>query len=102
MSAVSLKDTSAGNVVQAYLIGILAHKCGSVAILSDNGTEFKNKVLNEVCDQSGAKRLFANPFHTQGNTKVEKVHNFLKMTLTVFLDKSNPKWNESPICLLLL
>ena len=57
-------------VVQAYLSGILTHKGKSVAILSDNVTEFENKVLNEACDQLGIKRLFSNPFHPQGNAKV--------------------------------
>ena len=47
---VSMKEKSAENVVQAYLFGVLAHRSGSVAILSYNGTEFKNRVLNEVCD----------------------------------------------------
>ena len=36
-----MKDKSAENVIQAPLSGVLAHKCGSAAILSDNGTEFK-------------------------------------------------------------
>ena len=49
--AVQMKETSAENVVQAYLSGILAHKRGSVAILSDNGTELKIKALNETCDK---------------------------------------------------
>ena len=44
MFAVLMKDKSAENVVQVYLSGILAHKDASVPILSDNGTEFKNKV----------------------------------------------------------
>ena len=74
--AIQMKETSAKNVVQAYLSGILAHKGRSIAILSDNGTEFKSKVLNEVCDQPGIKRLFSNPFHAQGNSKVENVHLF--------------------------
>ena len=65
-----MKKKSAENVVQAYLSGILAHKDGSVAILSENGTEFKNKDLNEVCDQLSMKRLFSNPFHPQGNAKM--------------------------------
>ena len=65
-----------------------------MTILSDSGTEFKNKVLNEVCDQLGIRRLFFNPFHPQGNVKVENVHNFLKRSLTKFLDKSNLKWDE--------
>ena len=43
---IQMKKTSAENIVQAYLSCILAHKGGSVAILSDNGTEFKNKELN--------------------------------------------------------
>ena len=81
MLAVLMKETSAENVVQAYLSSLLlAHKGGSVAILSDNGTEFKNKVLNEVCDKLGIKRLPSNPFHPQGNTKVENVHNIPNKT----------------------
>ena len=54
-----MKGNSAENIVQAYLSGILANKCESVAMLSDNGTGFKNKVLNEVCDQLGIKGYFA-------------------------------------------
>ena len=42
MCAILMKAKSAENVIQAYLCGILADKCRSVAILSDNGTEFKN------------------------------------------------------------
>ena len=58
-----MKEQSAENVVQAYLSGILAYKGESVAILTDNGTEFKNKVLNEECDHLGIKQLFSNLFH---------------------------------------
>ena len=42
--AILIKEKSAENEVQAYLSGILIHKGGSVAKLSDNGTEFKNEV----------------------------------------------------------
>ena len=73
---------SVKNVVQAYLSGILTNNGESVAILSVNTTEFKNQVLNEVCDQLGIKRLSANQFHPQDNAKVENVHNFLKRALT--------------------
>ena len=73
---ISMKEKSAENVAQAYLSGILAHKGGSVAILSDNSTELKYKVLNEACNQLGIERLFSNPFHPQGNSRVQNVHNF--------------------------
>ena len=63
MFVVLMKEKSAENVIQACFSGILAKKGGSVAILPDNGTEFKNKVVNEACDQLRIKRLFSNPFH---------------------------------------
>ena len=65
-----------------------------MAILSDNGTEVKNKVLNDLCDQLCIKRLFSNPFNPQGNEKVENVHNFLQRTFTKLLDNSSLKWDE--------
>ena len=49
------------------------------------------KVLNEACDQLSIKGLFSNPFYPQGNAKVENVNNFLKRTLTKFLDNINLK-----------
>ena len=53
--AIPMKEKSAENVVQPYLSGILAHKGRRVAILSNNGTEFKNGILNEACSQLGIK-----------------------------------------------
>ena len=73
-----MREKSAENAMQANISDISAHKGGSVAILSDSGTEFKNKVLNEMCDQLGIMRLFSNPFHLQDNSRIENVHNFLK------------------------
>ena len=45
-----------------------------MAIVSYNSTEFKNEVLNDACDEIGIKMLYFNPFHPQGNAKVENVH----------------------------
>ena len=42
----------------------------------------------------GTERLFTNPFHPQGNAKVENIHSFIKRTLTKFLDSSNLEWDE--------
>ena len=42
-----MKKRSAENVVQAYLSGIFTNKGGSIATLSDNGTDSK-KVLTDI------------------------------------------------------
>ena len=91
---ISMKEKTAENVVQASLSGILAHKGRSVAIPSDTGTESKNKDLNESCNQLGIKRLFSNLFHPQGNARVENVNNFLKWTVTKFLESTDLQWDE--------
>ena len=72
---------------------------------SDNGTEFKNTTLNDAWNQLGIKRIFSNPFHSQGNSGIKDVHNLLKRTLTKFLESSdngtefknttlNDAWNQ--------
>ena len=96
--AVPMKEKSVENVVQAYLSNILAQKDGSMAILHDNGTEVKNKMLNEVCHQLGIKRLFANLFHPQDKAKVKNVHTLIKRTLTKFFDNSSLECHELLPC----
>ena len=89
-----MKEMSAENVLQAYLSEIFAHKWTSIAILSDNGTEFKNTALNEACKQCGIKRLFSNLSHLQGNSRIKNMHNFLKKTFIKFLESSDLEWDE--------
>ena len=39
-------------------------------ILSDNGTEFKNSLLDQVLQQLGIDRIFSAPYHPQSNGKL--------------------------------
>ena len=57
MFSILMKEIFVKNVFlfQAYFPGILGHKGRSVDILSESGTEFKNKVLNYVYYQIGIK-----------------------------------------------
>ena len=89
--AILMKEKSAENV-QSYLSAIFAHKGGSIAIC-DNGIGFKNAVLTYACEQLGIK-LYWNPFHPQGNFRIQNVYSFHKRTLNKFLDSSNLEWDE--------
>ena len=84
--AIPMKEMSAENAVQAYLSGLFTHKGGSIAILNVNGTEFKNTVLNEACEQLVIKRLFSNMFQPK---PTKELHNFPKRTLIKFLGSSD-------------
>ena len=61
-----LKTKSAEDVIQAYIDRIYCQFGGSEKVLMDNGTEFKNKLINEVCEQLGVKhKIYSPPYRPQ-------------------------------------
>ena len=55
MVAIPIKDESASTVCDAYRAHIYCTFGGSARILTDNGTEFKNKQMDELCKQLDIK-----------------------------------------------
>ena len=67
---------------------------GSRKILSDNGSEFKNKLFTSVANKLGVEhKIFSPPFHPQSNGRIEGFHHFLKACLAKHVTKSK-QWNE--------
>ena len=60
-------DTIVANLINQYL---LVHMC-PMYILSDNGTEFKNKLMDQVLQQLGIDRIFSAPYHPQSNGELK-------------------------------
>ena len=52
---------------------------GSLKILSDKGTEFKNKLMEEVSKELGVEyKVYSPPYRPQSNGRIESFHYFLK------------------------
>ena len=48
-------------------------------MLSDNGTEFKNKIFEQVAKELGLEyKLYTPPYHPASNGRIEGFHAFLK------------------------
>ena len=76
---VPLKSKQAGEVIQAYIDNVYAKFGGSLKILSDNGTEFKNKLFEEL----GVKhKIYTAPYRPSSNGRIEGFHNFLKSCIS--------------------
>ena len=76
---VPLKTKTAEEVVKAYMDHIYSNFGGSIKILMDNGTEFKNKLFNEVVEKLGTEfSIHSPPYRPQNNGKIEGFHRFLK------------------------
>ena len=63
-------------------------------ILSDNGTEFKNTLLDQVLKQLHIERIFLAPYHLQRSGKLEGFHKYLKPTLKTFCEKELSNWDK--------
>ena len=76
---VPLKTKAAEEVTQAYIDNVYSKFGGSLKMLSDNGTEFKNKVFEQVAKELGLEyKLYTPPYHPASNGRIEGFHAFLK------------------------
>ena len=58
---IPLKTKTAEEVIQAYIDNIYSKFRGSIKILSDNGTKFKNKIFEQVAKELGVVHKFYTP-----------------------------------------
>ena len=80
-------DKSADMIVSTFINKYLpVHMCPRY-LLSDNGTKFKNSLMDQVLKQLGVERIFSVPYHPQSNGKLEVFHKYLKPTLKNLCEK---------------
>ena len=78
MVAIPIKDKSASTVCDAYRAHIYCTFGGSARILTDNGTEFKNKQMHELCKQLDIKRVYSPVYTPEANGRLEVWHPFFQ------------------------
>ena len=62
-------------------------------ILSDNGTEFMNQLMDQVLQQLRIDHIFSPSYHPQ-NGKLEVFHKYLKPTLKKLCEKDPTNWDK--------
>ena len=79
---IPLKTKTADEVAKAYLDHIYSLFGRSVKIMTDNVTEFKNKLFKEVVAKLGMEfSIHSPPYRPQSNGKIEGFHRFLKVCI---------------------
>ena len=92
--AFPIPDKSADTIALTFINKYLPmHMCPRY-ILLDNGTEFKNTLMDQVLKQLGTERIFSAPYHPQSNGKLELFHKYLKPTLKKLCEKDPSNWDQ--------
>ena len=92
--AFPMPDKSANIIVSTVINQYLLVHMWPRYILSDNGMEFKNYLLDQVLKQLGIERIFSAPYHPENNGKLEVFHKYLKPTLKKLCEKDLSNWDK--------
>ena len=92
--AYPIPDKTMDTIVSTFISEYLpVHMCPQY-ILLDNGTEFKNNLMDQVLKQFGNDRIFLAPYHLQSNGKLEVFHKYLKPTLKKLCEQDPSNWDK--------
>ena len=90
---IPIKTKCAEDIIKAYIDHICCTFGPSKKILTDNGTEFKNKLWTEVFKKLKIEQKFTPIYSPQCNGRIEGFHKFLKATIAKQL-KTRVKWDD--------
>ena len=93
---IPLRTKRAEDVIKAYIDHICCTFGPSKKILTDNGTEFKNKLWTEVFEKLKIEQKFTPIYSPQCNGRIEGFHKFLKATKATIAKQleTRVKWDD--------
>ena len=92
--AVPIKNKNAETICEAYRDNVYCVFGRSSRMLTDNGSEFKNKEMQEVCNTLGLKHIFSPVYTPQSNGRLEGWHRFFKACIAKHIHGSGVEWDE--------
>ena len=92
VQAYKVKDKRAITIAKCLYDNYFRHYGFPRHLLSDQGTEFCNAVLNEMCIYLNIKKLCTLPYHPQTNGAIECVHQTLERMIAKLDNRRRRKW----------
>ena len=64
------------------------------SVLSDQGTNFGSKVIQDLCDSLGIQRVRTTAYHPQGNGQVERFNRTAEAMIAKVIDGNQRNWDK--------
>ena len=90
---IPLRDKLATTVARAIMHHVFL-KYGAGEILTDNGLEFKNELLSELCRLMGIARCFTTSYQPRTNAVCERSHATVNSMLAKCVSDNHRDWDE--------
>ncbi|XP_037774491.1 uncharacterized protein K02A2.6-like [Penaeus monodon] len=89
-----LASKDAQTVADVFLAEFVTRYGPPRTLLSDNGLEFRNHLLSDICHHLQVKSLFTTVYHPQANGMVESVNRVVKDALSTLQMDDPDGWDE--------
>jgi transposase InsO family protein len=91
---IPLKTKSADEVAHKLITKFICPYTCPLIIISDNGTEFKNQILQKISEFYGIKRTFITPYHPAANGLNERANQKILQVLRTTVSKMPTAWED--------
>ena len=92
--AVPINNKNAEMICDAYRNHVYCTLGESSRILMDNGSQFKNRDMQEVCQTLGLKHIFSPVYTPQSNGRLQGWHRFFKACIAKHIHGGGVEWDE--------
>ena len=90
--ACPLPDKTAHSVADAFFNQVVCRM--PIVIHSDQGREFENKIMQELCILCGSHKTRITPYHPESDGMAERLNRTLLMMLAMFAGKNREDWDD--------
>ena len=92
--ACPLPDKTAHSVADAFFNQVMCRFGMPSVIHSDQGREFENKIMQELCILCGSHKTRTTLYHPESDGMVERFNRTLLMMLAMFAGKNRDDWDD--------
>ncbi len=90
----SIAEKIARAVAHAIVSRLISEHTASRVLLSDNGAELRNKILQEICSQFNITQTFTIAYHPASNGLVERANRKILEALRPIVGRSIGTWED--------
>ena len=92
--ACPLPDKTTQSVADAFFSQIVCRFGMPIVIHSDQGREFENRIMQELCILCGSHKTRTTPYYPESDGLVERFNRTLLMMLAMFASKNREDWDD--------